>query len=520
LRVSTLDNLKKTAKRWLRALRDADGTAKARLARAYPGAPANPALRDVQHALAREHGHDSWMKLRESLEATAPGPPPDVAMYETVADDFLNAYANGDADALGRINERFGRSFTWTSLRAEAAHRFSHLPEDERPAGDLTIADVRRMLARAAGFSSWSELLQALDVDRTPATAERPPQVVIPPPMPDRDGGPLQPLELRITLPMELPAGAYATTTEVWQMLFASRTGDLDTVTSLVARTPGFARCEYNYMPPLHLAVREGHRDVVRYLLEQGAYNPEHTTYPYGESLLTLAEDRGYSDIVRLLLEYASRPTTTPPAESGVHGIGHIEFPKVDEEHTRFGKLVAANALDSVEKLLRQRPDLVEYPLGFWAEGVLSVPANRRFRAMVELLIDHGARVPDVCKWGRAYYFKHYDIAKVLLERGMNPNHMNWHRTTLLHDMAWEDDRRKAQLLLDHGAAIDSLDDEFQSTPLGLAARWGRRDIVRLLLERGADPNKSGAPWATPLAWADKKGHRGTAADLRQAGAR
>ena len=31
--------------------------------------------------------------------------------------------------------------------------------------------------------------------------------------------------------------------------------------------------------------------------------------------------------------------------------------------------------------------------------------------------------------------------------------------------------------------------------------------MVDLLLSRGADPQKAGAPWATPLEWARKKGH-------------
>jgi len=30
----------------------------------------------------------------------------------------------------------------------------------------------------------------------------------------------------------------------------------------------------------------------------------------------------------------------------------------------------------------------------------------------------------------------------------------------------------------------------------------------------GADLNKAGAPWSTPLAWAQKKGHTSLAADL------
>ena len=39
---TTLDNLKKEAKRWLRALRAHDEQARARLDRAYAGAPAEP----------------------------------------------------------------------------------------------------------------------------------------------------------------------------------------------------------------------------------------------------------------------------------------------------------------------------------------------------------------------------------------------------------------------------------------------------------------------------------------------
>jgi ankyrin repeat protein len=302
-------------------------------------------------------------------------------------------------------------------------------------------------------------------------------------------------------------------------MLAASRAGDLERIKSLVAATPGLVRCEHNYMAPLHLAVREGHRDLVLFLLERGAFDPEHVTYPYNEKLLTIAEDRDYTEIARLLREYAGEPPATSAEGKAVHGVGTIQFP-ADDDVNRLEKLVGANALSAVEKLLERRPQLVHYELACSAEGILSTPANRALRQMGELLLRLGARVPDVAKWGRAYYFKHYDIAAFLLERGMNPNHMNWHRTTLLHDMAWEGDVRKAALLLDHGADIDAVDDEFRSTPLSIAARWGQREVVRLLLDRGADPNSAGALWATPWSWAVKKGHSDIAAVLRSAGAR
>lgn len=138
---------------------------------------------------------------------------------------------------------------------------------------------------------------------------------------------------------------------------------------------------------------------------------------------------------------------------------------------------------------------------------------------MIELLLSLGARVPDVAKWAPFYYFKHLDVAQRLLDAGMNARHQNWHRTTLLHHVAWEGDLAKAALLLNYGAEIDAVDDEFRSTPLALAAKAGRAEVVRFLLERGANPNKSAAPWATPLAWALRKAHAEIASDLRAAGA-
>jgi uncharacterized protein len=64
---SSLENLRKEAKRWLAAIRDQDESAHARLRRSYPSAPTTPGLRDVQHALAREHGLESWSALKAAL---------------------------------------------------------------------------------------------------------------------------------------------------------------------------------------------------------------------------------------------------------------------------------------------------------------------------------------------------------------------------------------------------------------------------------------------------------------------
>ena len=66
-----LENLRKEAKRWLRSLRAGDAEAHERLRRAHPGASAAPTLREVQHALAREHGETHWGALRRHVEELA-----------------------------------------------------------------------------------------------------------------------------------------------------------------------------------------------------------------------------------------------------------------------------------------------------------------------------------------------------------------------------------------------------------------------------------------------------------------
>src|SRR5262245_52778313 len=70
-RQSSLDNLKKEAKRWLKQVRSGLPEARQRLLSAHPQAAAEPTLRDVQLALAREHGCVGWVELKSALEDVA-----------------------------------------------------------------------------------------------------------------------------------------------------------------------------------------------------------------------------------------------------------------------------------------------------------------------------------------------------------------------------------------------------------------------------------------------------------------
>ncbi|RYP39319.1 hypothetical protein DL768_010725 [Monosporascus sp. mg162] len=72
---------------------------------------------------------------------------------------------------------------------------------------------------------------------------------------------------------------------------------------------------------------------------------------------------------------------------------------------------------------------------------------------------------------------------------------------------AEEGHREIVQLLLDKGAEIDAKDNDGR-TPLWWAARNGHKEIVLLLLEKGAEIDAKGNISRTPLSWAAGKGHK------------
>jgi ankyrin repeat protein len=68
-----------------------------------------------------------------------------------------------------------------------------------------------------------------------------------------------------------------------------------------------------------------------------------------------------------------------------------------------------------------------------------------------------------------------------------------------------EEHRERATMLLDAGASLTIRDEILKSTPLCWACRWGKIELAKMYLSRGADPREADAePWATPLAWAKK----------------
>ena len=119
---TTLENLKKQAKRWLKALRENDAAARERLQQVHPNAPAKPVFRDVQHALAREYGQNSWKELKQVLES-GPAQREAPATHAQLVSRFLE-YACPDHHVRGRPAHRIARHAAMRILQQnpEIAH--------------------------------------------------------------------------------------------------------------------------------------------------------------------------------------------------------------------------------------------------------------------------------------------------------------------------------------------------------------------------------------------------------------
>ena len=158
----SLDSLKKQAKRWLDALRAGDPAERARLERAYPGAPPRPTLRDVQLALAREHGFAGWIGLKQAVEQAQDASrrlgASALAEYEEMADALLDAYRTGTPEAMQRHYRYTWHRRAWQSMRTYVQLDLGKRPTSPDADVEITQDEARQLVAREHGFSTWADL--------------------------------------------------------------------------------------------------------------------------------------------------------------------------------------------------------------------------------------------------------------------------------------------------------------------------------------------------------------------------
>jgi uncharacterized protein len=103
-------------------------------------------------------------------------------------------------------------------------------------------------------------------------------------------------------------------------------------------------------------------------------------------------------------------------------------------------------------------------------------------------------------------------LVSFLLEKGAQINRQGW---TALHYAAGAGHKDLVKFLLDQSAYIDAHSPN-QTTPLMMAARERRTDIVRLLLEEGADPSQKNQAGLSAADYLDRHKETAMAQELRQ----
>jgi ankyrin repeat protein len=274
-------------------------------------------------------------------------------------------------------------------------------------------------------------------------------------------------------------------------------------------RVSGEEEPVYTWGMPLYQCTRYGKYEMAEMLLQYGA-DPNGQVYASGTPL---SEAYGQRDdrMITLLERYGGE---SRPSMAGLYRRPDLarkllekygDTPLPDDGFGKgpvAGQLIASAARGGDAEIFRMALEHIRIPDGDprW-NGLLLAPLG---------FWNHWIGPWCHPEWDRAGYL---EIFKMILERSGPPNAPLRNGATILHEIVTMGDHVTneerlafATAALDAGARLDLRDDILKSTPLGWACRWGRRELVRLFLERGADPVEPEAdPWARPLAWAKKR---------------
>ena len=294
-----------------------------------------------------------------------------------------------------------------------------------------------------------------------------------------------------------------------YSVTIAAALGDEDRVRELLRSDATLANEEEpGGKRPLSAAAERGHAAIVDLLLEAGAKPnlPEGPNCPRGYALWAAAHF-GHSSIAERLLQAGADPNAY--VESSGTPTSSAKNPAMRALLLRHGGRLPLSQcfyegnVDAVAMLLDAKPELFDEQAlidGF----TLSVMANRS--DLVRLVLARGLRVPPVVTCCQTYLWHKLPLARLLLEHDMDANLPNWQQITPLHHMAGSGSIDAAKLFLEFGADRNAIDEEYRSTPLGWAARHGQTEFVRFALANGFRENPDSPPWASPLAWAERRG--------------
>ena len=474
---SSLDSLKTEAKRWLKAVRAGEPEALARLKQALPGSGAAAGLREIQQALAREFGVESWAALRLQLA--------DDALARRTHAERLEEFLEHAILNYGILpgEPKWDRSYPDDpSRRAYAARVLAKHPEIARGsihAATITgdIAEVERLLQRdrrlasvGGGQRQWEPLLY-LAYGRLPVAAAIENSVAIAKLLLDHGANPN----------VQTSDGSNP---------FTAVTGFIGQGERMPAAVPPHPRAE----------------ELVRLLIERSA-NPFDTQALYNTSLWYDS-----TEWLELLYGYDERAGTTIRWNESHDGhLGQLDYllgNAVDRDHVLRTEWLLAHGANPqgkhaytkrnlyttavlhgharVAELLRNAGAQVEELQGRYAFQAaclrLDADTARRLAEQHPEYLQDAATLLAAAKAGRL------EVVQLLLDLGTPVDVADVNGERALHVVAaWSDSIPLARLLVERGAEIDARDRKFNGTPLGWAIHVGMPHMADYLSTVSSD---------------------------------
>jgi ankyrin repeat protein len=291
----------------------------------------------------------------------------------------------------------------------------------------------------------------------------------------------IRPEALKRNEPLKWSPGKGA---DVWEIFCACLAGDLKTVKRLTDKDPSIVRSQHAYRTPIYFAVRENQLEIAAFLLEHGA---DPLSLALNDSLLDICRDRGYVELGKLLKASLARIQGASLKGEAVAGA------------------IRERNLEKVRSLLDASPELLHAGDGRSNQPIHWAVMTRQLDVIDEVLARgadinaaryDGAR-PIQLTNGDYYYRGWRDVPQ---DWPTTPAQVLAHLRTRgaycdICTACHTGDLERVRALLDQDPSLANRVSEYvtyypgSGAPLKNAAAQGHIEIVKLLLERGADPN-------------------------------
>jgi ankyrin len=295
---------------------------------------------------------------------------------------------------------------------------------------------------------------------------------------------------------------------------WASHRDDLEAADLLILAGADVNAVNYLGVTPLWSASLNGSPAMARKLLAAGAR--PNATLPSGETLVMTAARTGNADVVEQLLAAGADPNgSAERGQTALMWAASQQHAGVVEVLLRYGADVHARS-DVWTQLWQSTQSIEVHPdLHMWIQHGGLTPLLFAARvgdlASAKLLLAAGADVNDATAYGTsatvvAVQSGNLELVELLLESGADPNAAGAGYAAL-HWAILRRDTDVVAALLANGAdpsmplltdtpfrRLSPLDLSFHpawigATPFWLAARFNEPDVMRLLVDHGADPS-------------------------------